>query len=356
VLDGFQIRRYQAGDEEGIHRLLQDTFPKWKSRPLDFWRWKYLESSGGEYVYLALDGEAIIGVICELPIKIKIGSEVVLGVYSDDTATDKRYRGRGIYSKLDRYAREHKSGIEHFYYWETENPIIAGTADNFSDRLFPFQLRRMLKVSDIELYLKNRDRNTLFNRLGFSLLEAVNGVKGTTRSSLDSNRDYSIAEVDAFDERINVFWEKVKQGYNYIVEKRLPYLLWRYSSYGSKEYSIRLATRDDEVLGYIVLRNRVNNEEDEGTIMDLLALNDRSDVAAGLLDEALVWYEQQGTNSVYLPIVGGHPYYAILGGKGFIDVSGASKSQIFYNFSTRPGFDHDKFASYPPRTIQFITY
>jgi hypothetical protein len=354
--NGIEYRKYRPGDETGIVALLKKSFPKWSRRSFDYWRWKYTSSPQGTSVRVAVDGEKVVSVICNLIFNIKLGDKIIKCYYGDDTATDPDYRGRGLYTNLLKIVRTPTgSGGSSFGFWETENPIIAKASTVSKNFLFPFQLCNMIKIKDVDKYLKNSDKATLIHKLGFTVLKSVSSLTTLTSAHDKIAHDYSITSVKKFDEGINAFWERVKVDYNYIIEKKRDYLNWRYCTENTEEYNIRLATKGDDILGYSALRCIENGDSLEGTIMDLLALTERPDVAESLIEDALKQFELRGANSVYCQVISGHPYQKLLTKKGFIDVSRASKSLIYYTCSA-PDFSPKRFSEYDPKSIYFNFY
>ncbi len=353
----FEYRNYKPGDETGIIVLLKKCFPKWSKMPVKYWMWKYLESPLGVYVYVALDGAKIVGVICDIPLRLKLGDQIVHSIYSDDTATDPDYRGRGIYAKLYNLSRSSKSNLgTYFNYWKTENPIISKSGSKQGDTLFPFKLCQMIKIKNTEKYLKNSGRDTPLNKLGLTLLKSSNTLTNLTTTNSKKDQDYTVTDIPEFNEKIDIFWNKIKNDYNFILEKKRDYLNWRYHTQKPKEYHTIQATKGEEVLGYCVLRYRSDEETSEGSIMDLLALTNRIDIAENLIDEALTRFEAYGANSVYITTIRGHPYQKLLARRGFIDVSRASNNTLYYNPLNISGFDSKTFTEYNPKTIYFNLY
>ena len=353
----FEYRKYKAGDEDGILSLLKKTFPKWSKRTVDYWRWKYLDSPLDPRVYVALDGSKVIGAFCEIPISIKLGDEIVGGVYGDDTATDPDYRGRGIYTKLNQLFIDDiiKDGV-YFSFWETQNPILIKTHSRMGSSPFPFRLCRMIKINNLNQYLKHSGRDTLANVLGYRILKGVNSLANFPTGRRKTKQDYIIDGVDEFDETFDAFWYQVKESYSFILEKKKDYLNWRYRGHDRDQYHIRVASKGDTVLGFSVLRYDTTGSGSEGSIMDLLALRDMPDVAVGLIDDASSLFESMGANSVYCQTIYGHPYRSLYAERGFVDVTRASRSRLYYNFHDKPGFNPRIFTEYSPKSIYFNYY
>jgi hypothetical protein len=315
-----------------------------------------VDSSNGLCVYVALDEDKVICAICDILIQLKLGEQIVNGIYGDDTATDPDYRGKGVYSKLLTFLLADLVNYgTYFSYWATEHPILTKSSSNYGSMLFPFSLCHMVKIKDVNKYLKNRDRDVLKNKVGFILLNSANTLTNLFSSNIDTKSNFSISNVKYFDDRIDVFWNRVKDDYNFILVKKQNYLNWRYCANNSDQYHVRLATKGDEVLGYSVLRYMKNDAIPEGLIMDLLALKERPDVANSLIDDALSIFELYGTNSVYCQTIRNHPYKKLLAKRGFVDVSRASKNLIYYNTKDLD-FDPKTFSDYSPKSIHFNLY
>jgi predicted N-acetyltransferase YhbS len=82
---GLNIRRFQDGDEERVNELLSAVFSNWKG--IDYWRRKYLKDPTGvrRNIWVAEDGNKIVGYYAIIPVNIKTDAGVVLGAQSVDT-------------------------------------------------------------------------------------------------------------------------------------------------------------------------------------------------------------------------------------------------------------------------------
>ncbi|MCX6653666.1 MAG: GNAT family N-acetyltransferase, partial [Candidatus Bathyarchaeota archaeon] len=126
--------------------------------------------------------------------------------------------------------------------------------------------------------------------------------------------------ITKFDEKINTFWNKIKDQYNFIVVKDKNYLNWRYCDLRGGDYEIRVVEENENILGYIVLRiNRIKNEYPLGYIMEILTLPEHRDVAELLIKDAAHYFEKRSINSIHATIVKGHPSERLLRRYDFID-------------------------------------
>lgn len=351
----FQYRIFQPGDEQGIFDLLKKVFSKWSQQTLEYWKWKYLKNPYGVNVYVATDGGRIIGVICDVALRLKLFDSVIGCTYSDDVATDPDYRGQGVYSKLFAfYKRDQVARGNLLALWQTENPIITKVKMDQPYTPLPFPMARMIKIRDVDQYLRSREKHSVGNKIIFSLLKSTNSLSNIAYSDPKPS-NFSIEEVTLFDEGVDVFWDKVKAEYDFIVEKKGAYLNWRYRS-AEPDCMVRVAKLDGDVLGFSAFRATKRGDVLEGSIMDLLALPGRSDVVEGLLGDALVSLDKLGVNSVYCPAVKKSPLRRILAGSDFIDVSRASRSVFYYTAQPPHQPAMEKVGGVKPSKIYFNLY
>jgi GNAT superfamily N-acetyltransferase len=319
------VRLYMPGDEEGIIDVLKASYPEWRDAesPLDHWKWKYLESPLGS-VFMVVDwGGKIVAVGGRVILNIKF-DEIIPSVYGDDGSVHPEYRRRGIYQDLVRYAWEKgrkdktvfKFGIQ-AHRASVKVQVREGSVD------FPFPISHMLQVKDVGLHFRMRPtKNNLAARLGFSVLKLLNQIKNLIiRRKMQS--EFMLEDVVEFDERINNFWQNIKDDYHFIIEKNQRYLNWRYCDPRSSikgRFFVKQAVWNGEILGFIVYKIWEKEDYSEGYVMDLLTLRDRADVAWKFLEEACRFFRESGINVVHYRVVKDHPYQELFSEQGFIEV------------------------------------
>ena len=153
------------------------------------------------------------------------------------------------------------------------------------------------------------------------------------------------------DDRINSFWENIRDVYNFIIEKNMDYLNWRYCDPRGGFYKILLAEDNDKVIGYIVYKvNRFREEYHRGNIMEALALPDREDAIEALVQEVITRFDLLNVNIVHAQIIKGHSYQAILKRHGFVD------SRVKPYLTYRPvalGEELEKFVNASPERLNY---
>ena len=89
-------------------------------------------------------------------------------------------------------------------------------------------------------------------------------------------------------------WEKASTGYDFIAERKSSYLEWKFHEVPYVTYEAYQALRDDELVGYVVLRTAMKNETKLGLIVDPFAHpEDRASVDSPLA-WAATWGRQNG--------------------------------------------------------------
>ena len=207
--DQHVVRSYREGDETAILRLFAESFAP--SRGLDHWRWKYRDNPFGTLAISCAfgpDGE-LVAHYAAYPVPFRRsragGAETVLCHQVGDTMTDRRHRhvGRGRTSLLGRTAR-------HFYARRCEGRVAFNYGFNTGNiQRFSAALRRRAQ---------GVGHRALERRAGDLRLAAPRRF-----------RPYRVTRVDRL-ERTSVddFFERVAPHYGLLVERRRPYLEWRY--------------------------------------------------------------------------------------------------------------------------------
>jgi GNAT superfamily N-acetyltransferase len=321
----YDVRFYESGDEEAIIELLKISFSEWRDAesPLDYWKWKYIENPFGSIIVVADWEGKIVGVVHRLNLNIKI-EENTLSDYGDDVTVHPDYRKKGIYKNMINYteklSKEKKIALN---FGISISDYTVSMAEREGYVFFPFSISHMLQIRDIKTHFRMRPaKYNLVAIYGFSLFKLLNRIKNSLRQT-ELQSEFKIVNISKFDERINEFWEKIKEDYHFIIEKKQEYLNWRYfdpRSSNKGRYFVKQVEKYRKILGYIVLETKEKDDYYEGYVVDLLALPGRIDVARKLLVEACSFFQESNINVVHYRVVKNHPYQALFCELGFIEV------------------------------------
>jgi GNAT superfamily N-acetyltransferase len=322
---GYYVRLYEPGDEEEIIELLKTSFPEWKEirSPIEYWKWKYIENPLGSIIVVADWNGKIVGVVHRLNLNIKT-DEKTFSNYGDDVTVHSDYRKKGIYKNMIKYTEElSKEKKITLNFGISISDYTVSMAEREGYVFFPFTISHMIQIRDVRMHFKKRPvENNLLAIFGFSVLKLLNRIKRSLKQT-EIQSEFRIENILRFDERINGFWEKIQENYQFIIEKKQEYLNWRYCdprSSNKGRYFIKQAEKQEKILGFIVLETKEKDDYIEGYVVDLLAHSGRIDVARKLLEEACLFFQKLNINVVHYRVVQNHTYQALFRELGFIEV------------------------------------
>jgi ribosomal protein S18 acetylase RimI-like enzyme len=314
--DDITIRPYQEGDEKEIVELLELAFDGWPNfelpcTPLEHWRWKYRDNPQKKIIMSIAESDGrIVSCLHARLFKIRVGKVTILGNQGSDLAVHPDFRGLRITRKLMEDSDEafKKEGIN-FEIAFTQRP-------RKNPRSFPYKATIFARIKNVDLFLEsNHLKNTLLKKYGFKTSLLLNRLRNTFSQSKKKSsnlQSVNILEIKDFDERIDTFWNEMKNQNNFIVERNREHLNWRYCDPRGGEYCIKIAEEEGKILGYIILRKKKGKDSTSndsiGYIIDLLVLPDRADVVDALLSNSIRYFDESKVNLIQTLITENHPY------------------------------------------------
>ncbi|MFP3951995.1 MAG: GNAT family N-acetyltransferase [Candidatus Bathyarchaeia archaeon] len=319
------IRLYRPGDEDDIVRLLDLCFEGWPKidvNPLEYWRWKYVDSPfwKNDISLGILDGE-IIACKHSLYFGLKIGDEVLEATLGSDLAVHPDYRNMGVSRKVSGFSSNRKMKLGYdFSYFVTSNPHLI---KSYQERLeeFPHEIRVYVRICDVDLQLKASPvKRPILTKMGFLALKGANFIKNIFRDVPREGSDVTLSSIDRFAEGDKEALEEIQEEYNFIVQRSPRYLNWRYCDPRGGEFRVRIAEDGGEAIGYSVsFINRYLEGYPIGYIIDVLTPPDRVDVMEALVSDVVNFFDENGINMVNTIAVNGHPLEKALSSHGFVD-------------------------------------
>ena len=92
-------------------------------------------------------------------------------------------------------------------------------------------------------------------KIGYTVVKQLQDLRNVIKGSR-SDPDIKIVETGRFGDQGDVFWDKIINDYDFIIERRQGYLNWRYCDQRAGDFDVRLALDGSEVIGFCV--NRIN--------------------------------------------------------------------------------------------------
>lgn len=316
----WSIRAYKEGDEEGIYKLHQAVYPSEqhdRDAWMRWWRWKYRNSpAGAGQIWVADHRGRIVGHYAAIFMQIKVGNEILKASQALDLMTHPDYRRQGIITTLRRKMLDELD--------KQEVRIAIGFPRT---AILPASIKRgWFGISTMKTILKPLNwKNCVRSKIKNRLLSGFLAV-GTTlvfdkilfRTSEAPVIDrLAVTQVTSFDERFDRLWAKVSGQYPIMVVRNKDYLNWRFSAPGS-HYWIFAAEKANEVLGYLVLCNRILRNVKESFIFDMIA--ESEEVMHCLVSEAEKVCQRAGVDFIVCNFIADRTYHRVLRSNGFISL------------------------------------
>jgi hypothetical protein len=345
-------RLYHEGDDEEIVELLKSAFTSWAllPKPLEFWRWKYKYSPLKTHVVVSAVGDEIVGVGHCIKMRVKLGDRVLTSYYDDDYVTNPEYRKKGVYKAITNLTdKVKKDNQADFCYWITRNPIVLTKAMIHEQVTFPAPFSDLIRVKDIDQFIQKYSIKdaTLF-RTNYLLNKSVNHLNNLNHAP---RVDFTLVDVESFDEKFEMFWDTIANDYNYFLMRNSDYMNWRFTRNPNVKYKVKAALSGDKLVGYVVLEIDNNDGYLAGSIFDLLTLPDYPDVVFPLFEETVHYFDSLDVDCISLTTMEGHSYQKIADSLGFINATYASEVHVmFWGYNN---YFYEKISSLRPEKTYF---
>lgn len=324
-MDGQWVaRRYQSGDEAQILRLRRLVFGDTDEQrnTEGYWGWEFRDNPAGHgRIWLALAGDKVVGQYAVRPVRMQYCGEVGVGSLCLDVMTHPDYRRQGVLTTLGTKLHEEleTEGIPVTHGFPNSNSV--GGLVSKVDWIYIRSLRVFVKPLNVarvvERFIPNQVLSFLVKGLSRQLTRLIFGCGRAFAQEAGQTR-----WMDRFDDRIDVFWERIAPKYRVAVVRDSTYLNWRYFDNPGRDYRALIAETDDEIMGYVIVRCMEQFGLRAGMIVDLGALPDREPVLDVLLVEAEDSLREQRMDLVACLINGDNDYVAVLRKQGFLPLPG----------------------------------
>ena len=234
------IRKYKKGDEIGILKLdkMVEEHP-WNRRNLKNWEWKYKGKNpfGKSIVFVATNNQKILATFSIIPLKYKIMGRIVNGSCSIAMIVHPKYQNKGLIKFVaDKLFEEaSKRNIEFIYGYPNSN------AYEIHKKIFNYE-----DINMQSLYLKKINYNIKL-----------------------AKENFKIVKKKKFEKKINRLFENANSQYKVSLKRDYKYLNWRYSDRPDKKYHLFVFYKDNEIVGYSILKLYKEKNILRGHMIDL---------------------------------------------------------------------------------------
>lgn len=317
------FRKSRKEDLTRISEFRKNFFPddsSIRSHEPEYYGWKCYQNpfQPGE-MWLAEDGDMLVGIKSMIPKRMKISGEVVVGAETGDTFTHPDYQRRGIFTNLFKVARE--SGLDGrmgFIYGTPNENSLPGYVRKLAYKQIPIKLRNLIKPVNPKQLLKAKLRLSPLATVLSPIVEIASkamftiGTRGITKSNIFVHQELT------FPTDIDALWQQASTNYEVILVRTKDYLEWRYVT-NPDSYSILVAGDEGGgILGYMVIKTGfLYTNVPVGFIVDFFTLEHDPNIFKKLLVDAFKEFYQRKVNFVSTYTVKGSFYDRILVRAGF---------------------------------------
>ncbi len=317
-------RPYRDGDEAGINELFNKVFGL--QRPLEEWRWKYIENPAvthpSEWIMVLEKEGAIVGHYGSMPVQMFCDGSVVTACQPVDTIIDPAAKV-GIKSLRDLF----KEGVE-------RAARHASFGFGFPNKAAYKVGKRLLGYKDLgrmePFYKRLSLRSALQRRLPAvpsPLFWPAHKLSQVYYSPSITTGKYTVEEAGEFSESFDKLWHELKETFHISAIRDSAYLNWRYKGRG---YTIFIVRQGDEVMGYAVLK--MNDAAEQGGqkvgfIIDMLS---RQETAGLVLKRVIKFFIERDADYCLSAVSTGSPVAGHLRDAGFEEDKGFETFPIVY--------------------------
>lgn len=264
-----KLRPFEEKDAEQVNALYNLVFKQ--DRTLEQWNWLYEERPrGGHFTYVAeLDGE-IIGQYPTVFTLYKLGDLDVLASDHIDASMKPEYQGTGIYSKMGNL---HHENFDHELGMGFPTPVYYRFGSKTLGYVGVAKIPRWLKILRPEMILERTIPVKPFGKLAGALSKPANRIlfRAKEKAPIEG---FSFEKVDAFDERVDALWERVKGDRPHILVRDSAFLNWRFRDNRLHNFDLFHLLREGEVIGYVVCSVEAFKKGRRGFLADMLTVRD----------------------------------------------------------------------------------
>jgi predicted N-acetyltransferase YhbS len=270
------------------------------------WIWQYLKNpyvankSENLPIWIAEEGDTIVGQIGTIPVKLKIGHLTLDAVWGVDLIVLPSCRGEGIGRQLI------ENVVKHNQCYAAVD--MSDTTRRIYDRLGYIQInpvpvhRKMIKLSSglvfeyLTLLSKKHAWVNRLNRivhqthlskfLAFLINRAIT-IQKALKPQIKKTGQVGIHKLKSFGEEIDALWTKVQNQYGIIARRDQTFLNWRFAENVHSHFEAFKAVRQGEITGYIILRRGQLGQRQMGYIVDMLFDRNDEETMAVLLQHAI---------------------------------------------------------------------
>jgi GNAT superfamily N-acetyltransferase len=313
-----EIRNYRSGDEARIIDLFERVFGRTMGRTESarHWKWEFLDTPAGyQAILLAFAGSTLAAQYAVMPLRVHVDGALMHGALSLDTATDKAFRGRGIFPRLANQLYSELGQKGSFAVFGFPNAMSAPT---FFKKLgwvelapFPLLVKPLRGAVRAQL-----SRRGALGRIAAPFAEFVWSIARRPPRRIPAA--LSAEEVKAFPPDTDQLWARARHGKRICVVRDRRYLQWRYFENPDSVYRVWTLREAGTLVGALVTRVEERFSMMSGFVLDIVCEESRPDVASALVSLAETSMAGEGAQMVTALMYPSSIVRRAIDGAGFI--------------------------------------
>ncbi len=246
-----------------LTQLAKSTYASGEIISEDYLNWEYNQNPEGRALVLVADnGKEIVSQYLVIPKNYVFESKIIAGALSLNTITHPGYRGQGYFTKLAEltYIECEKKGINFTIGFPNANSV-----GGFLSKL------KFKEIGRLPLLIKVINPSSAFFNFLFKSNSQVESEIELMKISQLSN--FSKLDLIADGSKYLSFWNKFKTKNCITTDRTIDYLKWRYVDIPFRKYHLFKFSKNDEIVGIIVIRLKNIMGVRCGILVEHLALN-----------------------------------------------------------------------------------
>jgi GNAT superfamily N-acetyltransferase len=313
--DEYEVIRYRRTDRDRVFAFLRAALAAADSaRLIRQWDWKYdanpFNRDSGPCIMLLQERGELVAMYGRLFFPVVIDGSEHLAHHGCDLLVHPAYRGRRLSARL-----RDRELIESAIHFSWQNEASYGVTSRDGTAGVPFvSLIRPLDAARVVRRIVGE--HWVGRAAGAVVSIALRHVPPFRRHPVVMP-DVVVTRLWSFDERFDRLWQQARRDYPVMIVRDRRYLEWRFAQRPDAHYNILTATRESDVLGYMVTRCTDTAGERWGYLVDFLVQDRSPALFALLVQRALDDLRQEGAAGVSCRVAV-PPYRRMLYRHGFM--------------------------------------
>lgn len=310
------IRRAKLEDKQAIFAFLDKAYGEnARYKYPERWEWQFVlnpfKPTAELPIWIAITEEGnVVGQSCAMYERVKVGETTDTLAWALDAYVLEEFRGMNLgFETLKANAESNKlwAGLSMA---ESSRHILTKLGCLPIDKVSVYTRRLRSDANSLQRSISRRlKKNTIGQKL-LSWLVVVKLIEviACCVNAILKIRDLiqkrpvddgiKIIEVTNFEDSIDLWWDLVKKDYPVIVQRNSEFLNWKYCQQPFENNHKFLATKNNQICGYLILRCAMPPESNTGVITDLLVHRKDNATLSSLLAFSIEYFKQQNMTKI----------------------------------------------------------